>query len=297
MLPAMKVVTIIALVALLGIACTKAEDRKSATTAAPGDGIELISTGSPVAARTLRYHLAKGTKTPLELVLELDLEAGGRGGKMPTLVLTTDIAADEVLPDGSARIRTAVANAQARERAGSVVPASTMGAMAGQLIGTTLTATLSPDGVLSRAKVDLPKSLAPAVAAQLDQLTQNLEQIAMRLPAEPVGVGAMWSSRNTMALNGIDLVTVTTVTITAIDGDRVAFTSKTTVTTPDRTVDQQGVTMSIKDFGGGGSGAGTIDLSRMTMTGSLHSEFRGRLTAQGQTADMKMAMTLTTRSW
>jgi hypothetical protein len=90
----------------------------------------------------------------------------------------------------------------------------------------------------------------------------------------------------------LDLVTVSTVTITALDGDRVAFTSRSTVTTPDQTLDQQGVAMSIKNFGGGGSGAGTIDLSRMTMTGELRSEFRGTLTAQGQTSELKLAMTV-----
>ena len=291
MLEPMKVVTLVALVAMAS--CAKAEERKVAKTTEPSDGLELVSAGASSARKPLRYHLQKGAKSPLELVMNLELEAGGRGGKLPSLVMALEIGVDDVLPDGGAKVRTTVTGATAREREGTVVPASMMDSMTSMLEGMAFTATLSPDGSLRDSKFELTKPIPPTMKSQVAQLTQNLEQVAMRLPEVALGVGAKWTARKTVQQNGLDMVTLTTVEITAIDGDRVTFTSNSTVSAPDQTVIDGGETVTIKDVGGGGTGKGTIDLSRMTMTGEFTAEFRGMMSAKGETAPMRMAMKMT----
>jgi len=287
----MKLVTLVAVVALAS--CARPDERKVAETRPPSDGLELVTAGASNARKPLRYHLQKDAKSPLELVMDLELAAGGRGGKLPSLVMALEIAVEDVLPDGAAKVRTTVVGASAREREGSVVPASTMGSMTSMLEGMTFTATLSGDGALRDSKVEMTKPVPPTMQSQVGQLTQNLEQVAMRLPDVPLGVGAKWTTRKTVTQNGLDMVTLTTVEITAIDGDRVTFTSTSTVTAPDQTVTEGGELVSIKDVGGGGTGSGTIDLSRMTMAGEFTAEFRGMTSAKGQTAPMKMAMKMT----
>jgi hypothetical protein len=64
------------------------------------------------------------------------------------------------------------------------------------------------------------------------------------------------------------------------------------VTGADQATKLQGVAIEVKDIGGGGVGTGTVDLTRMTMTGSFELEFRGSMTAMGQTTPMKTKMTL-----
>ena len=294
MLAAMKAV-VVALVAL--VACSRVDDAKSkrSTTGPTADGVELVTAGASSVRSPLRYHLTKGTQAPLELAMDLEMDAGGRGGKMPTLVIEMTIKVEDVAADGSARIRTTFTSATARERPDTVVPAATMAAMTGVLVGTSFTSTLGSDGNLRDSKLDPTKPLPPAMDAQIGQLMQSLEQIAMRLPDQPVGVGAKWTTRKTVTQNGLAMLTITTVELTAIDGNKVTFATTATVSAPDQSFTNAGTQASVKDVGGGGTSTVTVDLSRMTMAGESTAEFRGTITAGAQTAAMKMAMTLRMR--
>ena len=279
----MKIVILIALL----VACEKSHD---APPPPVNDGVELLSNGAEP-TRLLRYHLTKGATSKLELAMDLDLDAGGRGGKLPTLVMNLDIAVLDVLPNNDSKIKTTVVSARVLEREGSAVPIAAVAQMTQMLNGITYTATLSADGVLRDAKVVAGN--APGMEKQISELTQGLEQVAIRMPANPVGVGAKWSSRKESTRNDLTMTTVTMIQITAIDGDKVTFTSSSTVTAPDQTVAENGMSASIKDIGGGGGGQGTVDLASMTMKGEVTAEFRGTMMSQGSAAPLKMAMKLT----
>jgi hypothetical protein len=283
-----QIVTCVAL-ALIFASCDKgrSDPPPAVIEQSPVDGVELLSTGSEP-TRLLRYRLAKGATSPLELAMDLDIDAGGRAGKIPTLILSLTIAIEDVLADGNARIKTTVEKARVQEREGSTVPIAAMSNMAEALTGMTYTATLSADGKLSGGRVT--SSHAQTMAKEISQFTEGLEQIAMRLPTLPVGIGAKWSNRKTTTQNGVTLTTVTTVSLTAIDGDKMSFTSTSTVSAPDQTVQQGAMKASIRDIGGGGSGKGLVDLSKMTMIGELEVEFRGKTSDQGSASNLRAAM-------
>jgi len=268
------------------IACSKATPPPVAP---DPSGIEIVNAGN-APARLLRYHLAKGATSRLALAMQLDLVAGGRGGKLPTLVIDLAIAIDDVTAGGDAKLSTTVTGARVLEREGAVVQAKAIAPMAKTLEGITYTATLSPDGQLRDVKVtNIPSGLD----AQVDQLTQGLEQIAVRLPAAPVGVGAKWISRTQSTRNDLSLTTVTTIELKGLDGDRVTFASSSTVSAPDQTVSKSGVQAAFKDIGGGGTGSGTVDLGTMAMQGEVTAELRGTMSSAGQTSPLQMAMKLT----
>jgi len=282
---------VVALVAGVA-ACSKSRDPAPTAEPAVTPDVVLVSPGLEP-RRVLRYHLVKGTTSTLELAMDLDLDAGGSGGKLPTLVMNLKITVEDVTPDGDARLETTVTGAQVRERDGSVVPVSAVAQMTDMLRGVTYSATLSPDGLLRDAKLT---SATPAgMDKQIAQLTQGIEQVAIRMPSSPIGVGAKWTSRKTGKRNDLELTTMTTIELTQIEGDRVTFESSSAITAPDQTVQERGLTASIKDVGGGGHGKGTVDLSRMTMHGEVTAEFHGTMESQGKTAPLKMAMTLTMR--
>jgi uncharacterized protein DUF6263 len=278
-------------VALALVACDKSDGSK-AKPSPTNDGVELVTTGQATDQRVLRYHLTRATTSQIELAMSLDMDAGGRANKLPTLAMTLETTVTDVAADGTATIHTTVKAAHARERPGSTQLTPVMAQMTGQLVGLGFTAKLSSGGKLTDTKLDT-QGLAAPLGAQLGQLTQSLEQLAMPLPEYPVGVGAKWQTRRTAKQDGLELTTVTTVELTAIDGDKVTFTSTSTVSAPDQQLTKDGITVAVKDVGGGGTSKGTIDLGRMMMTGEFSLEFRGTMSAEGQTAPMRMQMSMT----
>jgi uncharacterized protein DUF6263 len=282
----MKLVISIALLTVLG--CEKSADTP---TPDPGhDGVQLVTLGDG-SKQILRYRLRKGTKTTSEMAMTMDLDIA-RAIKMPTIVMTLEIAVDDVLASGAARVSTRITGTKVVDRPGTTMDAATLAPVTQQMTGLGYAFTLSPDGSLSEGRVT--GAAAGDLQAQLGQMTRAIEQVAMRLPPVPVGVGATWSAKKTVQQNGLEVTTVTTTHLTAIDGDQMTFTSQTTLSAPNQQIVQQGMAMDVKDVGGGGKGQGTVDLTTMAMRGELTSEFRGRITAAGQQPTaMNVTMQLT----
>lgn len=283
-----KLVTVIALLA--AVSCEKSPEPIVESPPTPrNDGVQLVSLGDP-GKRLLQYRLHKGTRASMEMAMVMDLDAG-RVMKMPTIVMTMEIAVDDVLANGSARVTTRIANTAITDRPGATLDAKALAPMTQMMNGLGYTFTLSPDGLLSDGK--LTGATTGDMQAQLGQMTRAIEQVAMRLPVVPVGPGAQWSAKRTVTQNGIEMTTVTTTTLTAIDGDKITFSSQTTLSAPNQKLTQQGLSMDVKDVGGGGTGKGVIDLSTMAMRGELTSEFRGKLEGGGQASSMNVTMALT----
>jgi hypothetical protein len=285
----MKLVSLIASLALLS--CEKSStDQPSPTPATSGsnDGVQLVSLGGD-GKRVLQYRMKKGAHTPLEMAMNMDLDVTGRPMTMPTIVMTLDLAVDDVLADGSARIKSSIKSARIDPRAGATVDAAALAPMTQMLSGLVYTFTLAPDGTVTRGAVT---GGSGQMQSQLEDMTRSIEQVAMRLPVVPVGVGASWSSKKTVGQNGVSVTTVTTTKLTAITGDTFEFTSDTTLSAPNQQVTQHGITMDIRDVGGGGTGKGTVDLTTLGIRGTITSEFRGVVEAAGQTSNMRVVMSL-----
>jgi hypothetical protein len=281
----MKMLSIAAAIVL--VACGK--EAPPAATPSP-DGVKVPVAGAEPRV-LLRYHVAKGTTSQVELALDVDIDASGQGGPLPTLVMTSEIVADEVLPDGSTKVRTTITEVTARDRPNSPVTADQMAEQTALMRGLVLRGTLAPSGTLRDLQVDTSgKVLPPGLTAQLDTLSKSFEQVAMPLPATPVGVGASWIHSKTFDQSGMVMTTTTTFTLTALAGDTLTFESATLVSGKDQSVTQGGQTIDLKNISGKGSGKGTVDLSRMTMTGELIAEFGSDMSSQGENTRMNMKM-------
>lgn len=277
---------VIALAAAIG-AC--GGDRPPPPVVSPG-AVQVLSPGTGP-RQLLRYHVTKGARQRLELSLDVDLDAGGQGGPLPGLVVTNELAIDDVLPDGAARVRTTITDVAARDREGSPISADAMATQTQLMRGLVFTGTLSPEGVLRDVAADTQgRQLPPALANQLDTLAKSFEQVAMPLPATPVGAGATWLHTRAVDQGGMKMSTATTIALVSLDGDTLGFTSTTLVTGKDQAITQQGTTIALSNIKGTGSGAGTVDLARMVMTGELSADFAADMTSDGQTARMGMKM-------
>jgi hypothetical protein len=211
---------------------------------------------------------------------------------MPPLVLELELAVETVAPDGSAQIRSTVVRASARAGDGASVPEPVMAQMTASLRGTAFTATLAPDGRVTGSRIESAGSLPPAVAGQLAELEKSVGQVAMPLPHEAIGVGATWTSRRESAQQGLTLTAAPTTTVTAIDGDRLSFTTATTMTAPG-TAQSGGLTLS--DVGGGGTATGTVDLARLSIDSKIDLGFHGTMTQAGSAARIEWDLTMAAR--
>ena len=286
----MKPVIAIALLAVLGCEKTADPPTPDPVPSPRNDGVQLVTLGDG-AQRVLRYRLRKGTRTMTELAMTMDLDVA-RPMRMPTIVMTMEIAVDDVLADGSAKVATRITESRLVERPGTTMDVATLSPLTQKLTGLGYAFTLAPDGTLSDGRIT--GAAGGDLQAQLGQMTRAIEQVAMRLPPVPVGVGATWSAKKTVQQNGLEVTTVTTTRLTAIEGEQLTFTSQTTLSAPNQQLVQQGIAMDVKDVGGGGTGKGTVDLTTMAMRGELTSEFRGTITSAGQpTTAMNVTMQLT----
>jgi hypothetical protein len=206
-------------------------------------------------------------RTAVQLEIELDIAMGELRRAMPTRVMVMEVGADELLPDGSARVRTMILRGAVRDRAGANVPIEGLVAQANLVAGVETVGTLTPRGRVTDAKVTRTGVELPAAAQR--QVADSLEQtaeLAMPLPEPAVGVGAIWRFRRPVKVLDVTMETVTEVEVTAITEQRVAFRSRTVVTGRDQRATIEGTAIDVAKIHGAGRGEGTLDLGRMALT-------------------------------
>jgi len=280
--------------------------------APPHDGVTLVQPGVPP-LQPLRYHLTRGATIASELVYDVDITSDEQRGPMPTLVVELETTVEDVLGDGSAKLRIAVVGTSVRERAGSPVPSDVMQAQAAAMRGVVITQTLAPDGAVSDSHVVAPEAPRPPggsagsgvadatakASSRLDQLLRSLERMAMRFPGEAVGAGATWRERRTLPEGGIRAVSEITYTLASVTGSTLVFAGTGQATGPAQTVEQDGAKIEIADAQGHSEVKGSVDLARYALDATATSTFRSTMTVlapdAGPGADrstIEIAMTL-----
>lgn len=240
--------------------------------AASKDGIEVVSRGA-TPQQVLRYQLTKGIKTQIELEVDLDADMRSKQRKMPTFITVMDVSADEILPNGDAKVRTTIVRGTVRARP-DATDLEAVAAQAGLMAGVELTGTLTPSGRMQSPKLASgDKELPAAARAQIEQTLVRSAEIAMPLPDVAVGVGAKWRHHKSLVIESVAMEMVTEIEITAIDGPRISFALRATVTGRPQTVELEGTRIEISNVRGGGDGKGVLDLARMIVTGDQKLEF------------------------
>lgn len=87
--------------------------------------------------------------------------------------------------------------------------------------------TFRRDGSVTDSEIDVPAGADPMLATMLQQIDGQVASMATPLPDEPVGPGAVWESRATLELNGIEMTGTTTYTLEEVDGDELQLAFET----------------------------------------------------------------------
>ncbi len=274
---------------IIGIATGCKQNEAPVGQISPPD-LQLVSAGNEP-RRVLRYHAAAGSVQKLGVRIAVELTAGEMGGPMPTLGLSMSYAVTAVLPTGQMTLRATIDKVSANDTPGSKVPAAALAGPLETLQGLAITSVLSPNGRLTGSKLDSgTKTLAPELQQQIQSLIASFESTMMALPDEAVGVGAVWRNSRPVEQNGLKLVAINSVSLTAIKGDVIEYTIDTDIHGQDQSTTQDGVTIEVKDIIGNGGGKGSIDLGKLAITSELAAEFRSEMTATGDPSPTKMEM-------
>ncbi len=272
----------------------EATAKPEAHEAGSADGVTVITPGREP-RRELRYRGAKATTTPFETATDLDMMVGSASafaGVPPTVVTTGTLAIDDVLASGDMRVRFQIEHATVRPRegvgSGSGANPALFSAQAKIYEGFVETAAMSATGHLSDAQVVLPG----ATQEVRSEVATTVEQLAIPLPAQPVGIGARWKTSTTVVVSGIAMTQTTTTELTALAGDRATYTSAMVVSGADQHTTLDGVGVDVQHIAGTGSGTVTIDLATLSPSGHSKIAFHVDLVANGDSVPVEMAMAI-----
>jgi hypothetical protein len=251
-------------------------------------GLELISPG--VLPRVpIRYALAKGTKVTLSIDLDTKVAAADQTQASPPLHVTLDLAVDDVLPDGRMKLTSTVRSINASGDDASAAHETSVGSGAA---GLAITSTLAPGGAIADVHAtDQP--LPEAAKAELAQVLGKFPQLAMPLPAVPIGIGAKW--RTTLPFGGADqlaLEAVTTVNVTGRAGTAFTYVLASELRGSDQTVVTDGTSVATTNISGSASGGGRIDLARFSLDTNQSWQLHAEMTTGSDRTPMTMTQTV-----
>jgi hypothetical protein len=241
--------------------------------------------------QVLHYQLTRGAITASELTYDFDVRADDTrdAAGTPTLVLTLETTVEDVLADGSAALRIKVVGARLRDRPSGQAAEPSDGRVADQpdnqvgsdLVraqaaaaqGVVIHERVAPDGRISDARIEPAVPLAGSAQTRVDSLVQSLQQVAMRLPTDPVGVGATWTERKPLPEGGIRAMSETTYTLTGLTGTTIRYTGAGQATGATQVIEQDGMTVEVKDPRGHSETQGSIDLAHYGLDVTTSSSF------------------------
>ncbi|HEY1814945.1 MAG TPA: hypothetical protein VGG74_21505 [Kofleriaceae bacterium] len=251
-------------------------------------GLEMISAG--VFPRLpIRYALAKGTKVTLSIDLDTKVAAADQTQASPPLHVTLDLAVDDVLPDGRMKLTSTVRSINASGDDANAAHETSVGS---GVAGLAITSTLAPGGAIADVHAtDQP--LPDGARAELAQVLGKFQQLAMPLPAVPIGIGAKW--RTTLPFGGTDqlaLQAVTTVNVTGRTGSAFTYVLASELRGSDQTVVADGASVTTTSISGSASGGGTIDLARFSIDTTQSWELHAEMTTGSDRTPMTMTQTV-----
>jgi hypothetical protein len=248
--------------------------------------VKLVSAGKGKKA-PLRYTAKPGDKQQVELAMDFSAKQTENGTSqdqiVPTIVLSGDAETKTVDKDGNAAYTLTVNTTDARDVAGSQIPADKFRTVLGSLTGLTISSSLGANGAVGDVtmRVEKPTDMS-AGALELIRLTLPSFPV---LPKEPVGVGAKWQATTTAKLaDKLDVTQVTDYELVAQKAGTWTIKGKTKVTGADQKM-QGGDISAIK-----GNGSSEATLADGTLYPSYKTLLETEFTAAEAGKSMQFAL-------
>ena len=292
------------LLALVG--CNGNESGTKVSSTAPlaePDGLVKISNRGTEPRHELRLRLEKGQKQTFVMTMDIGFTLTFEGSELPateipTTELTGDITIQDVKEDGTASY--SFTYTQVRALPGDADPnvLASMEPLLKQMEGITGTAEITARGETTELTMDTSSITEPLIKAQVDQTADQIGNLTVPFPDQPVGEGATWEATNEVTLNGIESTVVNKYRLTEVTADSYSFEVKQKQSAkPGRIAIPglpEGATADLKSMALSGSGSVEGVLSSMLGSSSLKSagDILMHVTAEGDEGDMKQHLDL-----
>jgi hypothetical protein len=229
--------------------------------AKPEPKIEVTSRGGE--DRTaLRYAPAVGSAFVANMRMKSKVTQSFQGQQMPmdipAMIFVVKTTVDKV-EDG--QIHYTMTFQEAR----SDVPNQDLTAMLDPIVGVSGKGVLTERGVSKSVDMDIPQGLAPQMEGQLESVKNSMGELAVALPAEPVGAGATWIVTTEIDQGGIKFEQVANFTLVGIKGGIAELKVTSTQSGDEQKIENDqmpaGVDITLKSLEGAGEGTTTVNLA------------------------------------
>ena len=237
--------------------------------------VKLVAPGKGK-REALRFTSKAGDKQQVEVAMDFSAKQTEKDKPptdqvVPTIVLAGEAETKAIDKDGTASYTLTVATTDARDVAGSQLPAEKFRIVLGSVAGLAISSTLGANGAGGETTMRIEKPTEMSSGA-LELIRMTLPTFPV-LPAEPVAVGAKWQVTTTAKLaDKLDVTQVTDYELVAHKGTTWLIKGKTKVTGTDQDVGDGAKISAI-------SGAGTSEALLVdgalypTSKASLETEF------------------------
>jgi hypothetical protein len=264
---------------------------------APEVEIKVVSRGSNP-QKALRYKFVRGKKSTMvmEMKMAMAIEMGGIKQpemNMPVVRTTTTVENKEVSPDGTLRYEFVVTGAEVLPdpKAMPQVVSAMDGEMK-KIIGLSGYVVVTNRGIIKDTSVTIP-----AVAGQqVEQLVNDIRQLAVPLPEEAVGTGARWEVRMPVNMWSLNSSQVVTYSIEELKGTAGKFAVSLELTAPSQKIESPNMTagteMFLESLKSSGSGTVNFNLTRLLPISNMkiNTSMSMNVSAAGALQNIKSSM-------
>jgi len=274
---------------LLTAACAALALASTAAHAQSSSSVTLLEPGA-APRQALRYRFESGRTETARMDTTMQLTMVATGVQMPVMA-ATPIAIEirlrtaEVAADGSAKLQFEVLSAAASGDSGA---AAQLNPTLATLKGLSGTYSLDPRGQVTTSQTALPGAALGAAPTAAD-IEEQMQQMALPLPAEAVGPGARWRAVQQTSANGLEVTQTTEYTLRSRNGEQLELDVKIVdVTLPDLSGMVPGASVSSATMSGGGPM--TVNLAGLVPRGALDVEMAISMSLDLQGTSQAMAM-------
>jgi len=155
-------------------------------------------------------------------------------------------------------------------------------------------------GITISADMRMPANTNPQLASMMDSMKQQMSQMSVPLPEEPVGQGASWTVTTQLTTGGMLVTNQYKYTLAKIEGKNIEMkVSLLQTAEPQELKNPQlppNVKLKLLEFKSSGSGTVKMDLAQMIPTSEITSETHMKMDvesgAQTQSMEQKMNLSL-----
>lgn len=271
---------------------------------APASTLTLLSNGS-APRKALRYVVPAGTtaRTRMSTEMSMAMEMGGMAMpemKMPTMSMVAEMAISAVAANGDMSFSSSISDMAFDTTNANPMLAAGLADVKTDLSSVKTSGSMTSRGITSQ-QINFDAIQDPQLKQMMDAASTTIQQLSFPMPEEEVGVGAQWQTKQRMSSGGVNIDTVATVELVAVDGNKITLKVTTEQTAPPQTMQNPALPpeaeINLVDFSGSGSGTTVIDLTSLSTQSdtSMTMNMVMQINVQGmeQRMSMKSGMKMT----